>query len=278
MVSALYLAASRLFTRVRVEGISHLLSHRPRRRCPERAQGGDASRQRVGSSRHHRSRRRGTELSPATVSGWAAGGIPLRPRRRTRRLLGQSGRHQRARVSGSGYAAVPSWSPDGRQLAYLRAEAENPKVWNLWLLSLDPDAPKARRLTHYSYGQLWAASWFSDGRRILHPRRQDCRARSGERPPAGVRISGQGPSVPDSRGVAGRNQGHLSSVSPGRLAARPRDRVDAERPHRPVRGGVCVVTDWTPHRVSQPSRRRMGNLRVRGRLTRPRGIDQPDPI
>ena len=72
------------------------------------------------------------------------------------------------RVSGSGYAAVPSWSPDGRQLAYVRAEAENPKVWNLWLLSLDPDAPKARRLTHYSYGQLWAASWFSDGRRICY--------------------------------------------------------------------------------------------------------------
>ena len=73
------------------------------------------------------------------------------------------------RVSGSGYAAVPSWSPDGRQLAYVRAEPENPKVWNLWLLSLDPDAPKAaRRLTHYSYGQPWAASWFSDGRRICY--------------------------------------------------------------------------------------------------------------
>jgi hypothetical protein len=73
------------------------------------------------------------------------------------------------RVSGSGYAAVPSWSPDGRQLAYVRAEPENPKVWNLWVLSLDPDAPKAaRRLTHYSYGQPWAASWFSDGRRICY--------------------------------------------------------------------------------------------------------------
>jgi len=73
------------------------------------------------------------------------------------------------RVSGSGYAAVPSWSPDGRQLAYVRAEPENPKVWNLWVLSLDPDAPNAaRRLTHYSYGQPWTASWFSDGRRICY--------------------------------------------------------------------------------------------------------------
>jgi len=73
------------------------------------------------------------------------------------------------RVSGGGYAAVPSWSPDGRRLAYVRAEPENPKVWNLWLLSLDPGAPMAaRRLTHYSYGQPWAASWFSDGRRICY--------------------------------------------------------------------------------------------------------------
>ena len=73
------------------------------------------------------------------------------------------------RVSGSGYAAVPSWSPDGRRLAYVRAEPDNPKVWNLWLLSLDPDAPNAaRRLTHYSYGQPGAASWFGDGRRICY--------------------------------------------------------------------------------------------------------------
>jgi hypothetical protein len=78
------------------------------------------------------------------------------------------------RVSGSGYAAVPSWAPDGQRLAYVRAEPNNPKVWNLWLLLLDRgkaddviEAP-ARRLTHYRYGQPWAASWFSDGRRICY--------------------------------------------------------------------------------------------------------------
>jgi Tol biopolymer transport system component len=76
------------------------------------------------------------------------------------------------RVSGNGYAAVPTWAPDGRRLAYVRAEPDNPKVWNLWLLLLDPadktsDAP-ARRLTHYLSGQPWAASWFSDGRRICY--------------------------------------------------------------------------------------------------------------
>src|SRR6202011_1441300 len=63
------------------------------------------------------------------------------------------------RVSGSGYAAVPSWAPDGRRLAYVRAEPSNPKVWNLWLLSLvrrkadNVLDPPARRLTQYRYGQ-----------------------------------------------------------------------------------------------------------------------------
>jgi Tol biopolymer transport system component len=78
------------------------------------------------------------------------------------------------RVSGDGYAAVPSWAPDGKRLAYVRAEPDNPKVWNLWLLALDPgkaglagEVP-AERLTHYLYGQSWAASWFSDGRRICY--------------------------------------------------------------------------------------------------------------
>jgi hypothetical protein len=76
------------------------------------------------------------------------------------------------RVSGPGYAAVPSWAPDGRRLAYVRAEPDRPNVWNLWLLSLDPSRPDrgayvpARRLTNFAYGQTWAASWFSDGKRI----------------------------------------------------------------------------------------------------------------
>jgi Tol biopolymer transport system component len=76
------------------------------------------------------------------------------------------------RVSGPGYAAVPSWAPDGKRLAYVRAEPDHPNVWNLWLLSLDPSRPDrgayvpAQRLTHFAYGQTWAASWFNDGKRI----------------------------------------------------------------------------------------------------------------
>ena len=40
------------------------------------------------------------------------------------------------RVSGRGYAAVRH-APDGRRLAFLRAEEDRPNVWNLWLLELD---------------------------------------------------------------------------------------------------------------------------------------------
>src|SRR5687767_5122861 len=70
------------------------------------------------------------------------------------------------RVSGDGYAAVPTWSPDGERLAFIRAEPENSRVWNLWLLELD--AGDMRRLTSFKYGQTWGASWFSDGQRIVY--------------------------------------------------------------------------------------------------------------
>ena len=70
------------------------------------------------------------------------------------------------RVSGDGYAAVPTWSPDGTQLAFIRAEADRPQVWNLWLLNLTTGA--GRRLTAFKYGQTWNASWFADGRRVCY--------------------------------------------------------------------------------------------------------------
>jgi WD40-like Beta Propeller Repeat len=70
------------------------------------------------------------------------------------------------RVSGGGYAAVPTWSRNGEWLAYIRAEADKPSVWNLWV---QPAAGgSARRVTNYRYGQTWAASWFPDDRRIAY--------------------------------------------------------------------------------------------------------------
>ncbi len=75
------------------------------------------------------------------------------------------GKHVR-RVTEEGFAAIPSWSPDGRSLAYVRAEEGKPDVWNLW--TTDLTAGNARRLTQYSVGRPWGGSWFPDGNRIAY--------------------------------------------------------------------------------------------------------------
>jgi Tol biopolymer transport system component len=72
----------------------------------------------------------------------------------------------RRRVSGNGYAAVPSWSPDGRQLAFIKGEPERPRVWNLWIL--DVASGNLRRLSAFSSGQVWGASWFPDGKSVAY--------------------------------------------------------------------------------------------------------------
>ena len=70
------------------------------------------------------------------------------------------------KVSGTGYAAVPSWSPDSQSLVFVRAEPKRGRVWNLWHLTLQ--SGRLRRLTSYAYGQTWGGSWFPDGRRIAY--------------------------------------------------------------------------------------------------------------
>ena len=77
----------------------------------------------------------------------------------------RDGTHVR-RVSGAGFAIVPSWSPDMRALAFVRAETDRPQVWNLWRLDWATGA--LTRLTQHRYGQTWGASWFPDSRRVCY--------------------------------------------------------------------------------------------------------------
>jgi cytoskeletal protein RodZ len=70
------------------------------------------------------------------------------------------------RISGDGFAAIPSWSPDGRTLAYVRAETDSPDTWNLW--TTDVSSGRSRRLTSYKTGAAWGGSWFPDGRRMAY--------------------------------------------------------------------------------------------------------------
>jgi len=70
------------------------------------------------------------------------------------------------RVSGPGYAAVPSWSPDGSRLAFIKAEPSSAGVWNIWVLNVA--SGEMARLTSHSFGQPWGASWFPDGKRVCY--------------------------------------------------------------------------------------------------------------
>ena len=70
------------------------------------------------------------------------------------------------RVSGTGYAAVPTWSPDSARLAFIRAEPGRPRVWNVWTAEVATN--ELRRLTSHSVGQAWGGSWFPDNRRLAY--------------------------------------------------------------------------------------------------------------
>ena len=78
-------------------------------------------------------------------------------------IADQDGQNVR-RISGSGFAAVPSWSPDGTRLAFVKAEPDHPDVWNLWTADLATGEQK--QVTFNMSGQPWGGSWFPDGRQI----------------------------------------------------------------------------------------------------------------
>jgi len=69
-------------------------------------------------------------------------------------------------VSGDGFAAVPSWSPDMQRLAFVRGEAGRQSVWNVWVRHLPSGTLK--RVSNFRSGQTWTASWFPDSRTICY--------------------------------------------------------------------------------------------------------------
>jgi hypothetical protein len=70
------------------------------------------------------------------------------------------------RISGPGYAAIPRWSPDGRRLAFVKAEPRRPRVWNVWVADLEQDTQT--RVSDHRVGQAWGASWFASGDRLAY--------------------------------------------------------------------------------------------------------------
>jgi hypothetical protein len=70
------------------------------------------------------------------------------------------------RVSGEGYAAVPSWSPDGRRLTFIKADQRRARVWNVWVADLQ--SGRLSQVSHHRTGQAWRAPWFPDGERIAY--------------------------------------------------------------------------------------------------------------
>jgi len=70
------------------------------------------------------------------------------------------------KISRVGYAAVPRWSPEGGRVAFIRAEAGRPRVWNVWIADLG--AHSLTRVSHHAVGQAWGASWFPDGTHLSY--------------------------------------------------------------------------------------------------------------
>lgn len=70
------------------------------------------------------------------------------------------------RVSPDGFAAVPSWSPDGTRLAFVRAEPSSPKAWTLW--TLDLERGDLVQVTNQRYGEPSGGSWFPDGQHLAY--------------------------------------------------------------------------------------------------------------
>lgn len=73
----------------------------------------------------------------------------------------EAGAQPRQLTSSKEGAAQPAWSPDGRQLAFVRTVDEKPQVF-----VMDLGGGEARQLTRYKHGAT-APRWSPDGRQVL---------------------------------------------------------------------------------------------------------------
>ena len=163
------------------------------------------------------------------------------------------------RISGEGFAAAPNWSPDGRTLSYVRAEVDNPNVWNLW--AHDLDSGDSRRLTSNASGRPGGGSWFPDGHRIAYSQRQQShRARRRLRQACDLSVTTAGPEDGRSRSVARRTMGDLPAVGRRSLAARPQRRILAQGVVRSDRQRLHLVARRQPSRLLQSTGERVERL------------------
>jgi Tol biopolymer transport system component len=70
------------------------------------------------------------------------------------------------RISGTSFAALPSWSPDGSRLLFVSRQTVRSDAWSLWTLEMhSARVSQAASLGGY---RIAGASWFPDSRRVCY--------------------------------------------------------------------------------------------------------------